>query len=198
MRVLLVHGWGFAPSLWDALRARPGHTWLTVDLGYFGPPRWDLPPALDLVAGHSFGCLWAMLHPGLAQVPLVSVAGFPRLRAGPDFPHGIPARVLERMLARLRQSPPEALQALHDRLGTAVPRGEPRLERLQADLLGMRDRDARGGRQPVLALAAEDDPLVPAALSRHAFPRLVRLPSGGHALPLTRPGAVARALEAAL
>ena len=121
MRVLLVHGWGFAPSLWDALRARPGHTWLTVDLGYFGPPRWDLPPALDLVAGHSFGCLWAMLHPGLAQVPLVSVAGFPRLRAGPDFPHGIPARVLERMLARLRQSPPEVLQATCWACATGTP-----------------------------------------------------------------------------
>ena len=198
MRILLVHGWGFDASLWDALRARPGHTWLTLDLGYFGPPRTALPPALDLVAGHSFGCLWALAHPGLGRLPLVSVAGFPRFTAAPGFPHGTPARVLERMLARLRQSPREVLRALHTRLGTAVPPGLPDLGRLHADLLRMRDQDARSGLRPRLALAAEDDPLVPAALARQAFPRLRMLPSGGHVLPLTRTGAVADAIEAAL
>jgi pimeloyl-ACP methyl ester carboxylesterase len=105
-RILLVHGWGFAPALWDPLRAAlPGHTWLALDLGYFGPARAQLPPALDLVAGHSFGCLWAMTHPDLAGIPLVAVNGFPRFSAAGDFPHGTPARVLERMHKRLREAP---------------------------------------------------------------------------------------------
>lgn len=198
MRILLVHGWGFGPELWASLCTRPGHTWLPMDLGYFGAARVQLPPDLDLVAGHSFGCLWAMTHPDLAQVPLVSVNGFPRFSAAPDFPHGTPARVLERMLQRLGEAPGEVLQAFHARLGTAVPPGAPDPERLRADLLRLRDQDARAGRQPVLALAAEDDPLVPPALSRQAFPRLRLLPGGGHALPLTRPDAVAELIEAAL
>lgn len=197
MRILLIHGWGFDPALWAPLRAaRPGHDWLTLDLGYFGPARTDLPPALDLVAGHSFGCLWAMAHPDLAGVPLVAVSGFPRFVSGADFPHGTPARVLERMLKRLGEAPGEVLRSFHARLGTAVPPGEPVLERLHADLLAMRDLDLRGqpGRQPARACAADDDPLVPPGLSRQAFPGLLLLEGGGHALPLTRTEAVARLL----
>jgi pimeloyl-ACP methyl ester carboxylesterase len=202
MRILLVHGWGFDPGLWAPLcAARPGHTWLALDLGYFGPAHTELPPGLDLVAGHSFGCLWAMGHPDLAGIPLVAINGFPRFAAAADFPHGTPVRVLERMLKRLLEAPGEVLQAFHARIGTAVPRGEPDLARLHADLLRMRDQDARAlpDRQPVLACAAADDPLVPEAMARQAFPgRLRLLAQGGHALPLTRTGAVARLIDQGL
>lgn len=197
MRILLVHGWAFDPSVWDPLRAElPGCRWETLDLGYFGPARSGPPPGLDLVVGHSFGCLWAMGHPALAGVPLVAVNGFPRFTAADGYPHGTPARVLDRMLRRLREAPGEVLQAFHARCGTAAPPGEPDLERLHDDLLRMRDGDARAlPGQPVLALATEDDPLVAPDLSRQAFPgRLKLLAEGGHVLPLTRPGAVARAI----
>jgi pimeloyl-ACP methyl ester carboxylesterase len=201
-RILLVHGWGFDSGVWDPLRAaRPGHAWLPLDLGYFGPAHTELPTALDLVVGHSFGCLWAMLHPGLAGVPLVAVNGFPRFAAAADYPHGTPVRVLERMLKRLGEAPREVLHAFHARCGTVPPPGEPALARLHADLLRMRDQDARAlpDRQPLLACCAADDPLLPEALSRQAFPgRLRLLADGGHALPLTRPGAVARIIEEGL
>jgi pimeloyl-ACP methyl ester carboxylesterase len=200
--ILLVHGWGFDPGLWDPLRAaQPGQDWAVVDLGHFGPARIELPPDLQLVVGHSFGCLWAMAHPGLAGIPLLAVNGFPRFAAGPDFPHGTPQRVLERMLTRLAQAPGEVLRAFHARCGTELPPGEPQLDRLRADLERMRDEDARGwpGRQPVLALAAADDPLLPEALCRQAFPGALRLlPDGGHALPLNRTGAVLRAIRESL
>ncbi len=202
MRILLVHGWGFDPALWAPLRAaRSGHTWLALDLGYFGAAPGEPPPALDLVVGHSFGCLWAMTHPDLAGVPLVAVNGFPRFAAGPDYPHGMAPRVLERMLARLDQAPGEVLRAFHDRCGTAVPPGAPDPARLRADLLRLRHQDARAlpERQPILVLAAADDPLVPEAMSRQAFPVGLRLlADGGHILPITRTGAVADLIERGL
>jgi len=179
-RMLLVHGWAFDPALWQPLRAAlPGHAWFALDLGYFGPARLELPPALDLVVGHSFGCLWAMAHPDLAGIPLVAVNGFPRFTAAEAFPHGTPPRVLERMLRRLQDAPGEVLEAFHARCGTAL-RAFP-------------------ARQPILACAAEDDPLVAPALARQAFARGLRmLPGGGHALPLTRPGALARVIREGL
>lgn len=201
MRILLVHGWGFDPGVWAPLRAGwPVHDWQALDLGYFGPARCEPPPDLDLVVGHSFGCLWAMGDPALAGIPLIAVNGFPRFTAAEGYPHGVPARVLERMLRRLREAPGEVLAAFHARCGTSVPAGEPDMERLHADLARMRDQDARSlPGQPVLACAAADDPLVAPELSRQAFPGRVRmLADGGHVLPLTRPGAVARLIEAAL
>jgi pimeloyl-ACP methyl ester carboxylesterase len=199
--ILLVHGWGFGPEVWAPLRAAlPDRDWAAVDLGYFGPARTGLPKDLELVLGHSFGCLWAMAHPDLAGVPLVAVNGFPRFTAAPDFPHGTPRPVLERMLQRLAQAPGEVLRAFHARCGTPVPPGEPQLDRLGADLQRMRDEDARRRpeRQPVLALAAADDPLVAPALSRQAFANLRLLPQGGHVLPLTRTGDLVRGLREAL
>ena len=141
-----------------------------------------------------------MGHPALAGLPLIAVNGFPRFTATKGYPHGTPARVLDRMLKRLREAPGEVLQAFHARCGTAVPPGAPVLERLHEDLLRMRDQDARAlPGQPVLACAAADDPLVSPELSRQAFPgRLRLLAEGGHVLPLTRPGALARLIEAEL
>lgn len=199
-RVLLVHGWGFGPELWEPLRAAlPGPAWTALDLGYFGPARTGLPAGLDLVVGHSFGCLWALAHPGLAGVPLVAVNGFPRLARGEDFPHGVPVRLLERMGARLGRDPDGVLADFHARFGTRPPPGRPRLAALAADLDRLAHGDARGGPAPVLAGAAADDPLVLPALAREAFPGRVRLlATGGHILPLTRPGAVARWIREAL
>jgi pimeloyl-ACP methyl ester carboxylesterase len=195
MSILLVHGWGFDPGIWAPLRSlQPARDWRCADLGYFGPADTGLPPGLELVVGHSFGCLWAMGHPGLAGVPLLAVNGFTRFAAAPDFPHGTPPRVLARMLARLGQAPGEVLRAFHDRCGTPVPEGEPR-PALAADLARMAGGDARADPRPVKALAAADDPLVPPAMSRQCFPRdLTLLPQGGHVLPLTRPGELARAI----
>lgn len=202
MRILLVHGWGSGPSLWGPLRAAlPGPAWLALDLGYFGPARREPPAGLDLVVAHSFGCLWALGRPELAGLPLVAVNGFPRFCAGPDFPHGTPVRVLERMLTRFRAAPLEVLGAFHARCGTGLPPGTPRLARRSADLVRLRDDDARhrlGGR-PLLACAAADDPLVPEPLARAAFGAALRLqPGGGHGLPLTRPRAVAAVIREGL
>jgi pimeloyl-[acyl-carrier protein] methyl ester esterase len=201
-RILLVHGWGYDPSLWRSLRADlPAHAWFALDLGYFGPARLDLPPDLDLVVGHSFGCLWAQERAELAGVPLVAVNGFPRFARAADFPHGVPGPVLERMLGRLEEAPGEVLRAFHARCGTSPPPGDPRPGPLRADLLRLRDGDARGrpDRQPVLACAAADDPLVSPALSLQAFGARVRLlAGGGHALPATRPLELARVIQEGL
>jgi pimeloyl-[acyl-carrier protein] methyl ester esterase len=201
-RILLVHGWGFDPSLWRPLRAvLPGHAWFQLDLGYFGPARLELPEAPDLVVGHSFGTLWALERPELDGVPLVAVNGFPRFTRARDFPHGTPRAVLDRMLRRLEEAPGAVLRAFHARCGTAPPAGRPRPGPLRADLPRLRDGDARPGlaRKRVLACAAADDPLVSPALAREAFGRALRLlPEGGHALPASRPREVAEAIREGL
>jgi pimeloyl-[acyl-carrier protein] methyl ester esterase len=195
-RILLVHGWCFDATIWaDVADSLRGHQCVTVDFGYFGTSRMDLPEDLDLVVGHSFGGLWAMQQPQLEGVPLLTVNGFTRFAAAPDFLHGTPVRVLQRMTQRLREAPEEALRAFRECCGGPPPPPPPlHLSRLKEDLDHLLHDDARGlsQRQPLRALAADDDPLLPVVMSEAMFPGILRrLPHGGHLLPLTAPGAVA-------
>lgn len=195
-RILLVHGWSFDASLWEGvIRGLPGHRCHTLDLGYYGPARLEGPESPDLVVGHSFGCLWAMQHPSLAGVPLLAVNGFTRFSAAPDFPHGVPVRVLERMLRRLREAPEEVLSAFRERVQGPPPPSGLHLEPLERDLERLLHDDARSlpERLPVAALSADDDPLLSVPMSGDMFPsNLRRLSRGGHLLPLTKPEQVAR------
>lgn len=201
-RILLVHGWAFDATVWSEVIAQlPDFDCQTLDHGYFGAPRLEIPEGIRLVAGHSFGCLWAMQEPALAGVPLMAVNGFPRFSAAADYPHGTPPRVLERMLRRLREAPEEVLAAFRDRCGAPPPPPTFDVTCLERDLGRLLRDDARhlAGRQAARALAADDDPLLPVALSEQAFPGiLTRLPRGGHLLPRTEPAAVARIIREVL
>jgi pimeloyl-[acyl-carrier protein] methyl ester esterase len=194
-RVLLIHGWGFDAALWNHVNwALLEHECLTLDFGYFAEPRLDIPARLDLVVGHSFGSLWAMLHPELRGIPLLVISGFPRFSACADFPHGTPARVLARMLKRLWEAPEEVVKSFRERCGDTTPFPPFDIKRLARDLERLREDDARDlpERQPRLALAAADDPLLPRELSEQAFPGVLHLvEEGGHLLPLTKPALVA-------
>lgn len=195
-RILFAHGWSFDASLWaGVIRALPGHCCHALDFGYYGPARLEWPEPPELVVGHSFGCLWAMQHASLVGVPLLAVNGFTRFSAAPDFPQGIPVRVLERMLRRLGESPDEVLSAFRERVQGPPPPPHSQPIPLARDLERLLRDDARNsiGRQPTAALSADDDPLLSVPMSEAMFPSgLRRLPHGDHLLPLTEPEQVAR------
>lgn len=202
-RVLLVHGWGLGPDLWDAVAARLPLPPARLDLGYFGPPRLDeLPDGPFVGAGHSFGCLWLLRHWPQGCVGLAAINGFGRFAAGPDFPEGAALRPLQRMIARFAEAPDTVAADFLARCG-APPPAAPVWGSQGADhLLALRDWDERARCRslgvPVVALCGEDDPIAPPALSAASLPgaRIQTVAGGGHLLPLTAPDACAAAIAA--
>lgn len=209
--LLLLHGWALRPGLWRPLAQEMNLPLLCPDWGYYGPPDMDLPPHGPLIlAGHSLGFLW-WLHrlehdPSLRQrtIGLISINGFSRFSQAPDFPHGIPQRVIQRMLTRLNQNPRALLDEFGRACGLRTPAPPENLQHpLLADgLNALASRDERATLRdlphPLLALASEDDAIVPPALTRACFTtpnphlRLAWHPRGQHLLPLLQPAWCAR------
>lgn len=211
------HGWAFDASFWtplrDALSAWPQQT---LDRGYFA----DAATAATVVPtngsgplvwiGHSFGFMQglATIAAGSTMAGLISINGFPRFSAAPDFTHGVPPRMVDRMATKLRTQTGLVVDDFRQRCG-AAPRGENAspayLDPLLADLLALRDDDHRATLQayagPVLALATRGDPIVPEAMTQTAFAdREIAWchghPAGaGHLLPATDPAWCAQHID---
>jgi pimeloyl-[acyl-carrier protein] methyl ester esterase len=213
--IILVHGWGFEPTLWDAvedhLAAIPGlPRRRRLDLGLFSAADNILPASdqITLAVGHSYGALW-LLQRCPPSVPMLAVNGFARFCSGDGQAEGTPPRVLDRMRARLSGDPQGTLDAFRARCG-APPADRPGLsEPLAAGLTALRQDDARPplalrratAPHGLFALGGDADPIVPPALAVEAFgtaPQTTLVTGGGHLLPLTHPQAVAAAICAAL
>ena len=202
-RLLLVHGWGFGPAFWSPLLEALGEVEAhQLDMGFFGPQHLELPPGPWLAVGHSLGALW-LLREALPQLEarltgFVSLGGFPLF----DVPPG-PTRAMRRSLGR---DTALVLKNFHQVCGLpesqypdASGADPQRLAEGLDALLRWDERERLAAlNAPLLALAAEDDAIAPPALSRASFPaeRLVMLPDGGHAFPVTRPGICARHIRA--
>lgn len=206
--LLFVHGWAFDASVWTPLRAELG-AWpqAVADAGYFGAAQSPAAalsrgnhPAIDpasrpvIAIGHSLGVLRLLQDLPAGCVGLVSINGFPRFGAAPDFDAGVPRRMLDRMMKRLSADPVAVVRDFRERCGDASAFGEPRLEPLARDLQALRDEDQRDALAalpvPLLILAGRDDPIVPAAMTQAAFggrPGDERhdLEHGGHLLPVS-------------
>ena len=190
--LLFVHGWGFTPAFWDPLREWLSHWPSTaLDLGFFGQEMLTSPVTLPCVpcvaVGHSLGVLWLLHQKTFPLTALVSLGGFGRF----DVAQG-PIRAMRRGLGK---NAPQVLSGFHQACGLstkcapdaslAIP------DRLAHGLDWLLTWDETNTLEalnvPVLALAAQDDAVVPAALSRSSFPKdLVMLADGGHAFPATR------------
>lgn len=193
--LLFVHGWAFDASVWAPLRAELGD-WphAVADAGYFGPAQ---APKIDgplIAIGHSMGVLRLLRDLPPACAALVSINGFPRFGAAPDFQAGVPRRMLDRMLKRLSAEPAAVLQDFRQRCGDASAFDAPRLEPLARDLEALRDEDRRDALAalpvPLLILTGQDDPIVPAPMAQAAFaghPAGERhdREHGGHLLPVS-------------
>jgi pimeloyl-[acyl-carrier protein] methyl ester esterase len=198
-RFVLVHGWGFDRSVWRALRPTLGAPVAMSDPGCFAPDQLgvesDGRPVIAI--GHSLGFASLLRQPPPDLAGMVAINGFACFTARPDLPEGTPRRVVERMIARFDQTPAAVLDEFRRRCGATEPYpGEPDLPRLRMGLADLRDRDERPALRalpvPILALAGEADPIVPATLTRATFDpvphaRLVWQERGGHLLPLTAP-----------
>lgn len=204
-RITLVHGWSYDASIWrEVLPLLNGLDVEVADLGFFGKP--SLPQSCEvprIAVGHSLGVLWWLALTDLPWAKLVAINGFPRFTAAADFPAGVAPRVLERMIKRFAVAPAAVLVDFHTACGGAGPALPADTAPLAAGLGTLGEADGRAvlatRLDDVLALAARDDAIVPAALSEAAFgPRLEWMAQGSHLLPLTHPQACARLIRRAV
>jgi pimeloyl-[acyl-carrier protein] methyl ester esterase len=195
--LIFVHGWGLDQSVWTPLRGALSEIDSgAVDLGFFGAPsNPPCPAGRPLVAvGHSLGTLWLLCRDHSDWAAFVAINGFPRFTMTPDYRPAIDRRVLDRMIARFDIMPEAVIEEFRLRSGARIDvPGTPDLIRLREHLLALRDWDGRDRLKtldiPVLALAGGRDPIVPPAMSEHAFADATRLelawrPDGGHMLPI--------------
>lgn len=212
--LVFFHGWGLSPAFWQPLATRLArYPQVFADAGYFGPPQSPpCPPGQRWVGiGHSLGFARALrTAPPGGWAALVSVAGFARFCPPADNAMAAqPRRVVERMLRAHARDPHAVLAEFLQRcaLGELLPPpGTPlHTDRLAADLALLLDVDVTAAlaalEVPLLALAARDDPIVPAALTEATFaPRRATClhwhTHGGHALGYADADACAATLHA--
>ena len=194
--LLLIHGWGFGPTFWDALRgALPNVPAAVADLGYFGTALFPEPDGPVVVVGHSTGALLALRSPPAGCVALAALNGFDHFVALDGAP-GVAPRLLDRMIARLSQDPIGTVADFRLRCGDSSPFGTPEPSRLGEDLQLLCTADERERStqwtKPLLHLSGDRDPILPPELRAQAFagaPNLVHIshPEAGHLLPVTHP-----------
>jgi pimeloyl-[acyl-carrier protein] methyl ester esterase len=196
--------------MWDALRALlPEWRHAVVDAGYFSKPVAPDFSGPVLAVAHSFGSLRVLSDPPDACMGVVFINGFTRFRASDDFPDGVPARALDRMLAKLSAesaaaSTPTGIDGLiassskvvddfRARCGTSAAPASLNAAVLARDLKTLRDDDLRGilnsCQLPWRALAGDADPIVSAAMTRATFDteKIAWRDRGDHLLPLSDP-----------
>ena len=205
-RVVLVHGWGFGPEFWGPLRERLGWPDVSVaDLGFFGGGHGLAPAELAafcqaggpvMAVGHSLGFLWLASQVTLpAGSFLAGINAFGCFAARPDFSAGVAPRLLGRMAQGLDRAALTVVNDFRTRCGGgALPaQTMPDSAALADGLQLLREGDARttlaGMGTNMAVLAAEDDPIVPPAMTKDSLPAAAALTwtQGGHLLPQTAP-----------
>jgi pimeloyl-[acyl-carrier protein] methyl ester esterase len=201
--LLFAHGWALDRSLWDRLLEALGEDArgaMVRDVGYYGHPADPRPNGPVLGVGQSLGALELLAGPPPGMIGIVALDGFARFGRAADFPEGVPARVLERMKARIGDG---VLAEFVERAGGALPQGEPDQERLIQGLERLHALDGRACRLPVWRLQADQDPIATLAMADASFARMNVVErraraSTDHLSPLTAPHACADLIRAAL
>lgn len=198
--LVFVHGWGFTPAFWNPLRdLLPNFPASALDLGFFGQEHLETPAGPCVAVGHSLGVPWLLRQKTFPLTAFVSLGGFGRF----DVAAG-PIRAMRRGLGN---NAPQVLAGFHQACGLppalAPDASLARPDRLAQGLDWLLTWDETQTLEalglPVLAIATQDDAVVPAPLSRSSFPRnLVMLTDGGHAFPATRAPECAKLITAFL
>ena len=133
--VVLLHGWGYRPSLWQSLIEALGNR--AVLAPALNPPHeklesWadELAPKLPeagLFVGWSLGAMLALSlatrHPEKVS-GLLLIGATPRFVADPTWPHGLEADIVSRFEADFSRSPERTLRrflALEIKTGRGFP-----------------------------------------------------------------------------
>ena len=191
--LLLLHGWAFDSSLWDALAEKLA-AWRIVrwDRGYFGAPA---EPPVDgpfVAVGHSLGALLLAdrLPPG---TPLIAINGFDRFTGE----GAVPMRLLDRMRKRFTDAPDAVVTEFRARCGAPPAPSALVTPRLADDLALLATHRAAASDRPCLVLQGGADPILPETLREAAFPgaRRAICPDAGHLLPSTHPDWCAAQVE---
>lgn len=194
--LILLHGWGFDASLWDAVAdALSDVSIVRWDRGYFGRVEQGAVEGPVAGVGHSLGAmLLAELLP--SEAPLIAINGFDHF-TGAD---GVPLRVVERMQGRFAETPETVLTEFRARCGAGPTEAELNADRLADDLAVLASHHAAPTRRPILSLQGGMDPILPQCLRAHVFPGAERatLEEAGHLLPITHPAWCAQQIEALL
>jgi pimeloyl-[acyl-carrier protein] methyl ester esterase len=197
MRFVLVHGWGFHAGIFaDFVAHLDGAEVVFVDLGFVagGPKGKTEWPSGAVAVGHSLGLLWLLQQGGGRFKGLVSIQGFDCFCC-----HVAPSRIAA-LKRGLERDPGGTLQAFWRSCGAAgfaLPEAL-NVARLDEGLDWLMHWDARRAKDelacPILALAARDDPIVPASMSEAIWKdtRIEWSQDGGHVLPLRHPRWCAR------
>jgi len=201
--IVLVHGWGYDASLWDAVRAHLKAEATTLDLGFHGArvtvPRGPTFAEPVIAIGHSLGALWWLTQGEIRWRKLLAINGFPRFTEATDYAPAVAPRLLARMRQQFARDPVTVLADFHARCGGHAPTGTPNLARLAAGLDWLAERDGRATlaarRADVVALVGTHDPIVPAAMSAMAFGETESIDAPGHLLPVTHPELCAHWIE---
>ncbi len=196
---VFIHGWGFDARFWrPLLQELPLKKSACVDLGYYN--RAQQPDSIDddyILVAHSAGLLWALKNL-LRPKSVVAINSFPKFTQSLDFPNGVPSVYLRKMQKKWQTEPTTVLQDFQELVRAGYDLSGETIDQ-EALLNGLKDLNEIDGRPalkawdcPVLALSAEDDPLIFLPHSQ-AFTGMgarfdLRLsPSGGHILPLSQP-----------
>lgn len=196
-RLVLAHGWAVDATVWDPLLAHLGFDGEVVHCGPrfldLGPPTLSAPPSAPsedaICIGFSFGALWLLLNTRARIKAFVSISGFTRLDAEANV------SAMRALRAGLEKNAPAQVKAFRRLAGIRepVPSEVLNVPLLLEGLDTMLEGDARDALAaldcPVLALASEDDPVIPPAVTRSSWPASVTRWSdgGGHAVPVTQP-----------
>ena len=205
--IVLAHGWGFDHGVWNEVRARldRGHRVETVDFGFFGAPHLPAHASGEAViaVGHSLGACWWLAQSPIPWRRLLLINGFPRFTATTDYAPAVAPRVLARMRKTFSLQPDAVLAEFRTLCGApaAAAAFDPALLAAGLDWLAAWDGRAglRSRAADIWALAGNDDPIVPAAMSRAALApvanRLAFAAVAGHVLPLAAPALCAEWIE---
>lgn len=175
------------------LQHLPNVTATTVDCGYYGAPSTPfLPSGPYWVIGHSAGVMSFLAQELPACCGGISVNGFATFCAKTDFPSGVPARFITRMMRRLESNPIETIKAFRHMCQDHISHKpiSPDTDRLLSGLEQLLHNDHRSyilhwqGR--LHSIVGAKDPLfpaqkpVPSSVTHHTL-------NGGHILPLSHP-----------
>ncbi len=186
-KIIFVHGWGFGPSFWDGIREELADLPTdTVDLGFFGSGK---TADGDIYVTHSMGFAWALKH--VKPTAIVAINGFTKFCSGPDWPEGVPPRMLSRMIRQFARAPETVWCDFMKNSGMKDPEYPDNADD-HSLLSGLKDLEAWDVRQAFsdfsgdkLIMASTQDRIVPEKLTSASFgDDVIWYKGGNHLLPL--------------